>query len=361
MDTIQIIFEKEFEKAIASAKTEAELEAIADSVSVKVEEILTNLSCSILQEIKRTAFSGGLDNHRKLHQEFVERNIGRWQEGFDIVELLIEVCTEAGSLVNDRLRSEAVDQQDLVFDVLVRLHAKACLISQEIVCLLKNGFADGAHARWRTLHEVTVTAMFLAKNGAEVVERYCLHEFVDSYKGACQYSKYAGRLQEDPLGDEDFYLLEEKYNQVLERFGADFKNAYGWAESALGKKRANFSDLEEAVSLDHLRPYYKWASQNIHANVKTIRFSLGLNETKEDILLAGPSNSGMVNPADVLAISLAQVTMTLLGRSPNLDDAVVMKMIDALSHEVGKIFVRCSNYVASRDFDKEDAINNVEL
>lgn len=341
MDILQKAFDKAIEEASTSAETEAELEAIAEAAPEQLEELLTHLPGCILEGIKRAASEGGLDERRRLHQEFVERNVRRWRRGFDTSELLVEVCTEAGELVNDRLRPQAVARHDLVFDVLVRLHAKACLIAKEIVCLLKNGFADGAHARWRALHELTVTAMFLGQNGADVAERYCLHEFVDSYKGACQHKRYAGRLQAAPLSDDEFDRLKNQYDQVLNRFGADFKNAYGWAEATLGKKRATFFDLEEAVSLDHWRPYYKWASQNIHASAKTIRFSLGLTEVKEDVLLAGPSNSGMVDPADSMAISLAQVTITLLSRSPNLDDLVVTKMILALSHEVGEAFIQC--------------------
>lgn len=342
MDILQKAFDKAIKEAMASAETNAELESISDAAPAQFKELLNHLPNSILEDIKHAASEDGLEDRRRLHREFVERNVKRWRQGFDVIELLVEICTEAGELVNERLRPEAVAREDLVFDILVRLHAKACLIAREIVCLLKNGFADGAHARWRALHEVTVTAIFLAQNGNEVAERYCLHELVDSYKGASQHRKYADRLQSAPLSDDDFYWLKNQYDQVLNRFGAAFKNAYGWAEEALEKKRATFSDLEEAVSLDHWRPYYKWASQNIHANAKTIRFSLGLTEVNKDVLLAGPSNSGMVDPSDSMAISLSQITITLLGRSPNLDDLVLMKMILALSHEVGDAFMQCA-------------------
>jgi hypothetical protein len=45
--------------------------------------------------------------------------------------------------------------------------------------------------------------------------------------------------------------------------------------------------------LDYLRPYYKLASHNVHAQPKGILFKLGLVQN-QDILLAGPSNYGFV-------------------------------------------------------------------
>ncbi|MCY1517799.1 hypothetical protein D9M68_524980 [compost metagenome] len=166
---------------------------------------------------------------------------------------------------------------------------------------------------------------------------------MDSYKGACQHKKYEGRLQAAPPNDQELFELKMKYDEVIGHFGADFSHPYGWAELALGKKRATFFDLEEAVALDHWRPYYKWASQNIHANAKSIKSSLGLANSMDDLLLVGPSNSGMVDPAHSMAISLAQNTVTLLAQSPNVDSTVLMKMIVTLSDEVGIAFLNCSN------------------
>ncbi|MFS4688339.1 DUF5677 domain-containing protein [Klebsiella quasipneumoniae subsp. similipneumoniae] len=51
----------------------------------------------------------------------------------------------------------------------------------------KNGFADAAHARWRALHEVAATAMFIAKHGKECAERFYYHEIVDSYNGMLEH------------------------------------------------------------------------------------------------------------------------------------------------------------------------------
>ncbi|MFS4688338.1 DUF5677 domain-containing protein [Klebsiella quasipneumoniae subsp. similipneumoniae] len=72
------------------------------------------------------------------------------------------------------------------------------------------------------------------------------------------------------------------------------------------------------VNLEHMRPYYKWASQNIHTGSKAMRNRLGLCETNEDILLVGQSNSGMTDQ-HATAINLVQVTVSLLFLKPNID------------------------------------------
>jgi hypothetical protein len=107
----------------------------------------------------------------------------------------------------------------------------------------------------------------------------------------------------------------------------------------LNNKRPNFSNLEKAVMLDHLRPYYKWASQNIHANVHGIKNKLGLVEAMEEILLVGPSNSGMTEPADLTALSLMQISVGLLEVYPDIDSIVVQHIIEKLSKDVGALFL----------------------
>ena len=115
---------------------------------------------------------GGTDWTQKLLNNAKERlaisGIGServceiWGEAIDRLDMLIDLCMEEGARFNDLFREEAAQTDDFVFDALTRLHARGCQVGFEILALLKNGFADGAHARWRTLHELAVVAMFLA-------------------------------------------------------------------------------------------------------------------------------------------------------------------------------------------------------
>ncbi|UYP84235.1 DUF5677 domain-containing protein [Pseudomonas asiatica] len=340
MQILQDDFDKSLAELAASATTEAELEAIAASAPQMLNEVLNTVPKATLESIKLDAYKGGLDKKRQTHLNFIARNYKRWKDGFDALELLIEICIEAGANFNRNSRTAADKSSEILFDTLSRLHAKGCLIAKEIACLLTNGFADGAHARWRALHEVTVTSKFLAEKGTDTTERYIAHQHVDSYKGACQHKAYEARLQAVAPTEEIIASLKAKYDEAISRYGNEFANSYGWAGHALGKKKVNFADIEKAVSFDHWRPYYKWASQNIHASAKTIRFSLGTTETDADLLLVGSSDAGMTDPAHSMAISLSQITVNLLSISPNLDNLVTMKMIIALSDEIGELFLK---------------------
>ena len=339
MDILQKALDEAVREYAQEIDGDESLELLEKVLESSYIEIVNSTPVKVLDLIKKAAADGGLEERRNLHNGFVKRNFVRWKEGFDALEILIEVCLEAGEDSAQRLGSNELIHGNR-YDVLIRLHAKGCLVAREIFCLLLNGFADGAHARWRALHELAVTGMFLGRCDEDTVEKYFLHECVESYKGALMHRKYEGRLQTKGVSDEQLAELKALHDSVVEKYGQDFKNSYGWAESFLNKKRVNFLDIEEYVGLDHWRPYYKWASQNIHATAKTLTSSLGMVEAKDEGLLVGPSNSGLTDPAHSMAISLVQLTTVLLSVNPNLDDLVSMSMIKILSDEVGEAFLR---------------------
>lgn len=284
-----------------------------------------------------------LEERRELFTEFCKRNYKRWQVAFDLFETLVVICTEAGQNFNNSYRPTAAKENDVVFEIVVRHHARACHIAQEIMCLLKSGFPDGAHARWRALHEVTATAMFIKKHGRECAERFYWHDVVESYKGMLQHRKYENRLQEKGPTDEELEECKEVYRQMIAKYGKAFGKSYGWASHVIKNNHVTFADIEKNVSLDHMRPYFKWASQNIHAGAKGITNKIGLCEATEDILLAGPSNSGMTDPAHATAISLVQITTVLLTIKPNIDRLVVLNIIFEMEKEVGEAFLQCKS------------------
>lgn len=81
------------------------------------------------------------------------------------------------------------------------------------------------------------------------------------------------------------------------------------------------------------------ASHNVHANPKAVFFKLGLCPRGQDILLAGPSNSGLAEPGHGTAVSLGQITVALLGIEPNIDRLVVCTLLMTLVQEIGEEFI----------------------
>lgn len=335
MEDLHQIFLKTLNNMIEANPEQAE--------GIDIEQLIASVTPEAVDLIKGTLQKSAkkmLKEHRALARGFEKRNIKRWSKAFDLLETHIVICTEAGEAFNSSYREAAVENNDLVFDIVVRHHARACHIAQEILCLLKSGFADAAHARWRALHEVNATAMFIAKHGQDCAERFYFHDIVDSYDGMLEHKKHEDRLQEKAASQEEIDSCKIEYDKVISRYGKKFGDHYGWASNIFPEhRRVGFAAIEEDVGLDHMRPYYKWASQNVHSGSKGMRNRLGLCEAKEDILLVGQSNSGMTDPAHATAISLYQITCTLLVLEPTLDHIVLMKIMDDYQKDVGGAFM----------------------
>jgi hypothetical protein len=193
-----------------------------------------------------------------------------------------------------------------------------------------------------------VTAIFIAKQGNDTAERYLLHKDRESYRAALQYQEYCERLGYTPLTEEELAKMQIAHQHLIERFGKSYDRDYGWASNAIGKEKPTFRDIEGTVSLDYLRPYYRMASHNIHANPQGIFFKLGLSPHGEDILMAGPSNVGLADPGHATALSLTQISVTLLTKNPNVDRLIVCDILTRLSKEIGENFLLIHNQLEKR-------------
>jgi translation initiation factor 2 beta subunit (eIF-2beta)/eIF-5 len=274
---------------------------------------------------------------RREKEGFRNRLQKRWKVPLERLKMLLTIAQEFGDVINDELRKSSDPSRKFLVDVLTRSHATACHVAGEIVCLLEGGFADGAMARWRTLHEIAVVANFIADHGEDLAERYVLHQNIESKKAAVEYERWQERLQLDPLDPKEVKRLEGEFTILTARFGPAFKESHGWAAHHLKKPNPTFADIERAVRSDHLRPYYRLASHNVHANPKGVFFKLGMmGET--DILLAGPSNAGLADPGQGAAISLARACSNLTVLLCDLDTLVALKMIAHLMDEVREAF-----------------------
>jgi len=197
--------------------------------------------------------------------------------------------------------------------------------------LAQSGYADGAFARWRSLHEITVTALFLEDNDAHISDRFLNYIHVSTYNDALSYKNKYRKLGYAPLGRKTFNLLKRNYDAVKQQYGNDFTKKYGWIPLELSMAR-NFCALEKHVNLDKFRPYYRKASHVIHAGPSSF-FSLGQYENQED-LITDPSPYGLVEPLDNCAISLLNITLCILNHYPTFDSIIKMKIISKWSSRV---------------------------
>jgi hypothetical protein len=269
----------------------------------------------------------------KYHREFADRLAERWGQGLDLCELVRQLSLETGAEYHAGHRED----EDVRHDVLARLHARACLIAGEILALLRLGYASGAHARWRALHEVAVIAWFLADGDEELARRYREYEHVESLAATRDYQRNAEALGYEPLLPEEIEEMEATVEDLCRSYGPLFKKRYGWSAQHFGHAPA-FREIEEAVDLGHLRSYYRMASHPIHAGPKGITFDIGLMDQAR-VMLAGPSNAGLADPGHAMCISLSQVTTAFLNQTPGVRHIVTLRVLLELTDRAGDALI----------------------
>lgn len=262
---------------------------------------------------------GILFGRRKRLLGFEQRLYDRWYEALDLYELALYLAQECGDLFNRRFSPIATKKQDHKFFSLIRLHGNASLIGGEILQLLKGGYSSGAHARWRSLHETAVIAMFIAEEGAETAERFRLHQVVKAYEDGFEQKKYASKLGSEAPTPEEWAKIENAYTAVIDRYGEDFAGVYGWAKPALQRRNparkgsAKFGEIEKTVGVDFWIPYFRMASHAVHPSATSIVFNIGMSmETPHPVIIAGPTNAGLADPGHGALLSLANATAALV-------------------------------------------------
>jgi hypothetical protein len=322
-------------------------ERLAEVFGTAIENKVPDIAKGLLRTLKDKA-PKMLREHRESDAGFRERNFQRWREGLDLLEMLIVIAEESGSDFNTEFRPQAAQQNNLVFEAVCGLHARAVLVAREVLCLVEGGFADGALARWRSLHEIAVVSGFLSERDNQLAERYLLARQAQAYKAIVEYQNSAPRTGLDPFTEKEIQRATMLRDKLVQKYGVAIQRDYGWAAEALGNKNPTFRDVEEAVGLDHLRPYFRWASDHVHAGHKPHATFLGTSESVQPVLLAGQSNSGLTEPAAQTALSLVQATAALLLVEPNFDHLVISQLLLDLVGEVQETFVRIERETLER-------------
>ncbi|MBB5322863.1 DUF5677 domain-containing protein [Marinobacter oulmenensis] len=315
------------------------LQKLLENIDETMQNVVDNLSDSVSESVLKTLegrLTGMLEDQEDMYQNISDDIDAKWGQPLGLLQGLIVIADESAQRRVERVHENSED--DVVQDLLIRLHAKAIQISKEILTLLKYGLSNGAQARWRTLHEIAVIATFVSDHGSSVAEQYIEHEAIDTYKAAIQYNYYYARIGAEPISQEQIDSMKEDYETLLYKHGQSFRHDYGWAASALKIKRPTFKDIEASVELDHNRPYYRAASANVHGNPSGVLNNLGLL-SEEDIILSGPSNIGLSTPAQSTIISLNVVTTMLLMHEATLDSIVIGKVISKYGRRAEDAFI----------------------
>lgn len=254
--------------------------------------------------------------------------------------MLLTIARELGSEI---AKLRPINESPLN-DVLLRLHIRACQVAAEIIVLLENGYADGAMARWRTLHEISVVMVLMNKHGEQLAERYIAHRAVEAKLGKDQYALCYEQLGYQALDPTECLNIDEAYEDAIKSYGNEFRGPYGWAAGYVQKGvrgRIGLGELEAAAGRAAMAAHYKLASYNVHAGPHALFFRLAL--MGESGLLSGASNAGLIEPGQNTAVSFTLISIMLVRDCINMDTVVTMKLLQQLRDEIPRAFAKANS------------------
>jgi hypothetical protein len=310
----------------------SEYESDITKIDQHLEELFDSAQEDIANLLFETSYKTGyitLKDHEYINDRFIANLNLRWFESFDLLRLFNIVSYEIGENIASNGAIYHTESKKNSFKLLLKLHARSVQTANEILVLMKNGFADGALARWRTLHELSVIFLFISKNGEDVAKRYSDYYIVEQAKELTAYNDTAQYLDFEKISEEEQKQITDSLMSLKQKYGEDFIKEYGWARNIIHSKKIYFTDLEKLVELDFLHAFYKWACNPVHAGMKASLFSLGnLNEPDMLFSLAGASNVGFTDPGQLTAYSLLQINKALVGCFDSFDHRIAIRVLE---------------------------------
>ena len=292
-------------------------------------------------------------SRRDARRAWFNRRIRRqWGRALDSLEELIAVSAESGDLV----AREHCNASHL-FAAQELLRQRACQVAWEVHLLCARGYADGAYARWRTLHEIAVVIEFLHKFGESAAERYLQHVHVKNRKVLREYEECQRELRYPPLTGEEVGRSEAKKREVIAAYGDDFGNEYGWAATDCKVANPTFFHVRQAAGYAFWKAHYGMASHAVHAGPHGILFRLGHPQGADAAPLSGPSLMGLCDPIDATAISVTHATFAFFqsvrrleqeSLESNLEYTARIKYISTLGRRISELASRAQQRVEGR-------------
>lgn len=299
MNSITTMFKETLLKVlrdnIENAVSEDEQRKILDKFNkLNIKEIfkgfLDDMSGETFLNIKKAMYEDVM-HFRASEQEFLARQEQKWCGAFVASEAMYIMTLNAAEDYSEYvsgLGEKRTREKIWTHTVLCHIHGRALQEFLEIITLMKNGFADCAYARWRSMYELTIIASFILEQGEKVAKAF--YESADS---------------------EDRYDWAKSSNL--------FKN---------NKKHITFNDIQGKCNLnsDVWQQQYNLANQVVHASSQGTFKRLG-NMGINNVIPVGRSDYGITTAAEHSAISLSQISAMYFSVFPENDMLIRMKNI----------------------------------
>lgn len=320
---------KELEKEGDKTKLKDFLDKVFDAE--KLDEVADNMADDIIKRSRGDVRKAVKFEHKqklgfekRLHETY-NATINSYVE---LLGVSLEAIENHRKITHDNL-----GEKDIFLPFLLRLHARAHRTANEILALMQAGYGTGALARWRSMHETVVVLAYAREQGPKIIQYMKDHEAVSSYKSMLAYQLHCERLGQEPFSASEVRLAKAKYERRLRKYGDHFKTDYGWAWAASGHRINHFRDLEEHVGRDHLNPYYKLSSLNVHMEWRSLfvgeEFE-ALNDPTDSVMLVGPANYGFEDAISLALLTTMQATILILTYNISYESMVYAKVVMAI-------------------------------
>ncbi len=320
-----------FDKAVIEALDADPGELLGESY--EMQEVVNTYSDRLLDEYA-AKYPEVMDNHAESRNGFEERLNQRWGEAFDMFEFYCLLNEQSGTSVKQHLIDDSEPEDDPLLSALMRLHARACQVSREVLALMRAGYADGAFSRWRALYEIAISSKFIVNHGEDTAQRFLEHKIVDDYFEAKSYREHREELGFESISEGVWEDLVEGFETLVDNYGGVFKTSFGWADPELDKDPSRRA-IAENVGLDRYEPYFAFASDTVHGGSKGTLYRLGLSsEAQTDVLLSGATNIGFTDPAQFSAIMLKETTDCLFDLREDIQWPLISLSLQKIQTEV---------------------------
>jgi hypothetical protein len=309
-------------------------------VKSKLAELTHLLGDAFKEGLLKYYKSNILKELRDKEKKYADNLFEDYKKGFDFLQIFIDLNKYCGKRNLELYDKQNDKNESLKQMLLYRIQSRACLVASEVQTLLRFGYPDGAHARWRTIHELSVIFLVLFDNPLRLSEMYMDYNIIEKLKRAEDFEDQRHKINWRALDKNELDKLLVEKELLISKYGKEFKDNYGWTLEILPKGKRNFRELEKLAGLDYWRPFYSWSNDNVHAGINGLIKRMGqIDKGKTSYLKnAGPSFYGFADPVQFTSSSLLIITNKILETNRDLESQVIYTLLDELDKEIKDAF-----------------------
>ena|GEM_PF-2950903 len=303
-----------------SEKGESEEEIITFFESEKyVQTYVDIVSPMLIKGFSESLGKYVLEDDDKAKQEqnlYLEHLRGTWGMGIAWMKQYcikcVDICDGWGWYIN---QSHIHSERCNVFYALHAIHGKALLVYDEIICLIENGFPDGAYTHFRTLYELWAVAEFLIHDSDEVSKAF-IESVDDKSDSETAHYKWA--------------CLSERFVDFI----ADGKKV---TISKIVKEAHKTFTQGKDISHTFLNRVYTFPNKILHPSAAGVFYRT--SNPANNITLIGRADTGLATPAINSSMYMFNITRIFLSTATNPASAIGINILsDIITKRIIPLF-----------------------